>query len=256
MENVFFALSKILGFLQFPLTWIFILLIWALFSKNTIRKIKLFKISVFLLYLISNPFLFSEFSRLWEVEAIADENVRTHKYAVVLSGMVVYDKKLDRTQFFRGGDRLIQALELYRKGKFEKFILTGGSGSLKKDDREADFMKRFLISANVPDSAIIIERESRNTYENAKFTSDILKTLKAENEEVLLITSSIHMRRSEACFLKAGIKSQVFSTDRITGIRKWDIDYLFLPEAGAIFAWNALIHETVGFVTYKIMGYC
>lgn len=256
MENVFFALSKILGFLQFPLTWIFILLIWGLFTKNTIKKIKLFKISVLLLYLFSNPFLFSEFSRLWEVKAIADENLRKHKYAIVLSGMVVYDKKLDRTQFFRSGDRLIQALELYRKGKFEKFILTGGSGSLKKDDREADFMKRFLISANVPDSAIIIERESRNTFENAIFTAGILKKINLENEEVLLITSSIHMRRSEACFTKAGIAVQTFSTDRITGIRKWEIDHLLLPEAGTISAWNAFIHEVLGYITYKIMGYC
>ena len=65
---------------------------------------------------------------------------------------------------------------------------------------EAILTRELLIRLGVPDSAIIVEPASRNTYENALFTREILKE-KYPNAtpRLLLITSAWHMRRSMGC---------------------------------------------------------
>jgi hypothetical protein len=46
-----------------------------------------------------------------------------------------------------------------------------------------------------------------------------------------------------------------YSTDRYAGPRKFEFDHLFIPNISALNDWNNLIHEMIGFITYKISGY-
>ena len=50
---------------------------------------------------------------------------------------------------------------------------------------------------------ILIENDSRNTYENAVNSAKMLNT-SYPNGRLLLVTSAFHMRRSLACFRKTG----------------------------------------------------
>ncbi|MGZ4118990.1 MAG: YdcF family protein, partial [Bacteroidia bacterium] len=70
------------------------------------------------------------------------------------------------------------------------------------------------------------------------------------------ITSAFHMRRSLGCFNKVGIATVPYSTDRYAGPRKFEFDYLFIPNSSVMNDWNTLIHEIIGYITYKISGYC
>ena len=63
------------------------------------------------------------------------------------------------------------------------------------------------------------------------------------------------MRRSKGCFKKAGIIAETYSTDRYGGERKFDFDHLFIPNISALDGWSTLIHEVIGYITYKVMGY-
>jgi uncharacterized SAM-binding protein YcdF (DUF218 family) len=67
-------------------------------------------------------------------------------------------------------------------------------------------VKKYLKSINFPDSALIVESESKNTYENALFTKKMIDSLNL-NGSFILVTSAIHMPRAMAVFKKVGFKN-------------------------------------------------
>jgi uncharacterized SAM-binding protein YcdF (DUF218 family) len=209
------------------------------------------------IYVISNSFLVDEIVRAWEYSD-QDIYLKNTKYdlAVVLGGMGRVDERQQRFDFNFSGDRLFQTLELYHKDRVTRILITGGSGSIEHPEhREAVYVKKYLKAISIPDSSIIIETSSKNTYENAVFTKRLLDSMQFKGS-ILLVTSSFHMRRSLAIFEKAGYKNIVpYVTNKITGERKFGIDYCFIPNVDAVFSLNLILHEIVGYVTYKIKGY-
>ena len=126
---------------------------------------------------------------------------------------------------------------------------------VKYSFKNSNDVTKYLRSISIPDSSIIIENNSKNTYENAIFTKHILDSIKF-NGSILLVTSSFHMRRSIAIFKKAGYKNITpYVTNKITGLRKFEFDYCFIPNVEAIFGLNLILHEIAGYVTYKLKGY-
>lgn len=252
---MFFLFSKILAFTIAPLTWIIVLLFFAAFSKNEVRKKKCLFWALGLTLFFSNSFIFDEVSRMWEIPATPYEKVGNYEYAILLGGMSVDDEELNRVQFFRGVDRLIQAIDLYKRGKVKKIIFTGGSGRvLKPEMKEAALVKPYMLKMGLAEEDLIIENESKNTRENALFTKKIVDSLQLKND-FLLVTSAFHMRRSIGCFQKTGYVVTPYSTDRYAGPRKYEFDHLFIPNVSTINDWNNLVHEIVGYFIYKIMGY-
>jgi uncharacterized SAM-binding protein YcdF (DUF218 family) len=108
-----------------------------------------------------------------------------------------------------GIDRVITAARLARRYPHARMIYTGGSANLLGGGtREADFALQVFADLGISTDRIEVERNSRNTVENAAFTK-ILASPKA-GEHWLLITSAFHMPRSVGLFCKAG-----FSVDPV-----------------------------------------
>ncbi|HEX8516976.1 MAG TPA: YdcF family protein [Bacteroidia bacterium] len=253
---MFFIFSKILAFLITPLVWLLVLLGWAVFTKDPGRKKKLVRYTFILTLFFSNAFIFDEAVRAWELPATPYEEVKKYEYGIVLGGMSSYDPTLQRAQFYRGVDRLIQTVELYRRGNIKKIIFTGGSGSIEHPDmKEGNYVNRYMLYMGIPKEDFLVESESQNTRENATLTRKLIDEKKIDGK-MLLITSAFHMRRSIGCFEKAGIDIDSYTTDRYAGPRKFEFDHLFIPNLSAMEDWNNLIHEVVGYITYKIFGYC
>ncbi len=254
---MFFIFSKILAFLISPLTWVFTLCIIAIFAKDKIRKKKLCIAAVIILYIFSNPFLVDEAMRHWEVTTPDLKPTQKYKYAIVLGGMSGYDARQDKPQFLRSADRLFQVLPLVGNKQIKKIIITGGSGSIKHpEEKEAAILKRYLLKCGYADSAIIVENESRNTRENALFTKHLMDSLHIK-DSTLFITSAFHLRRAIGCFNKVGIKNiVVYPTDRYSGPRKIEFDFLLIPNPEALAESTLLLHEIMGWVVYKVKGYC
>jgi uncharacterized SAM-binding protein YcdF (DUF218 family) len=62
---------------------------------------------------------------------------------------------------------------------------------------EASVMKRIAVKLGVPSKNIILEDQSKDTIENAKFTKKILDSLEINYEdELYLVTSDFHMKRA------------------------------------------------------------
>jgi uncharacterized SAM-binding protein YcdF (DUF218 family) len=232
-----------------------VLLLTALLSKNVKKKRIFLLSSVILLYVFSNGFLQNEVMRLWELKARKYQSLNTYDAGIVLGGMLWYDQEFDRLQFSRSTDRVVQAIELYKKGYIRKIVFTGGSGSiLHQDMKEGVYAKRFLLTMGIPEEDILIESESNNTRENAVFTKELLDK-EIPQGKFLLLTSAFHMRRSIACFENVGMQLEYYSTDRYSGPRKFEFDHLFIPNSQAFEEWKMLIHEIVGFCVYKIAGF-
>ncbi|GAB4136815.1 MAG: YdcF family protein [Bacteroidia bacterium] len=252
---MFFYLSKILAFLIMPMTWISILLLCAVFSKNLLLRRKALITATAVFFFFSNSFILDEFMRVWEVPASKEPAAGSYDAIIVLGGMSSWDPDLERIQFMRGGDRLLQALTLLKKGVAPKMLISGGSGSIAYQEyKESDHIKSFLQEIGIPDSIVFYENQSRNTYENAVAAKPILQKI-APGGKYLLVTSAFHMRRSIACFAKAGIHVVPYSADRYSGPRKFEFDHLFIPDVSTLYNWNQLFHEWVGSITYKLKGY-
>lgn len=253
---MFFYLSKIFQYLLSPTIWIIVLfgLSIILKEKPLIKRLRIIAFSMLVFF--TNPFIFHEFMRAWEPDAVQKTELEeTYDYGIVLSGMITYDDKYSRINFKSSSDRLLQAIELYQDGVIEKLFITGGSGEIfNQKHKESEILKEYLILLGIPPDDIIIEKNSKNTYENAVESAKILKP-KESNDTYLLITSAYHMRRAVGCFEKQGFELDTYVTDRYSGKRKFTLDQLFVPKAETLNGWTLLIHETSGYVIYGIVSY-
>ena len=253
---MFFYLSKILLFLATPIVWIFGLLLWGILTKKPLRKKRLLWASLICLYFFSNAFITDEFIRAYE-ERNQPFNQITEQYdvAIVLGGFSNYDADLKMIQFHSASDRLLEGIRFYKTGKAKKIMIASGSGQIMRpDEKEALYVKEFLLSIGIPEKDLIIESESKNTRENAVFAKKILNK-QYTNGKYLLITSAFHMPRAKRCFDKVGIITTPYSVDQQAGPRKYLLDHLLIPNVDSLRRWQTLIKEWLGLTTYWIMGY-
>ncbi len=259
---MFYILGKILSVILFPIVWAFVLLIWCWKTKNNQRKKYLLISAILILFIFSNEFITDMTIGKWEFryddKTYCPEKEGKYEYGIVLGGMTWYNTKTNKPQFLRSGDRLFQAVWLLKQHHIKKIVFTGGSGSLTSPDiKEGENIKKWLNQIGIADSLLIIESQSNTTHENALFTKHILDSLNASNKKSLLITSAAHMRRSMACFKKEGIINlTAYPTDYYCSEFRIELDHCLIPSADALYANHILIHEIVGYLVYKIMGYC
>ena len=105
-------------------------------------------------------------------------------------------------EMYSGADRVWHAARLWKAGKAPVVMASGTN--------EVFSTKPLLLDFGIPESAIRIENEARNTEENAKcvvrlFTcpdSPVGALVRAEGRKprVLLVTSAWHMRRAKLMF--------------------------------------------------------
>jgi len=253
---MFFILSKLLSFFSSPIIWVFIILIWSYKTKSAKRKKKLFIIGLSVFYFFTNSFIVDEFFRLYEERNPITQNIdEKYDIAIVLGGFMTYDPTTKLEGFHESSDRFIHAYRLLKEDKVDLVLLTGGSGSiLRPEDREAELMRKFLLKIGEDREHFLFETESKNTRENAVNSKLTLKKNRPKGK-YLLITSGYHMPRAVKCFEKVGVEVTPYSVDHYVGERRYEPDYLLLPSVSALQRWNILIHEWLGYIIYKIMGY-
>ncbi|MEQ8302163.1 MAG: YdcF family protein [Cyclobacteriaceae bacterium] len=254
---MFFFLSKTLNYLMMPLVIIIIPFIATAFVKNSKWKKRCFITGLSLLLLFTNEFLANELMRQWELPATPySEMTKHYEWGIVLSGVAKAQMEPDdRVYFTRGADRVVHAVELYKKGIIKKILVSGGSGRLLDiGEREANDLASAFELMGVNPADILVESSSRNTYESAVAVQALLVS-KSQPDSCLLITSGFHMRRSRASFEKAGWSVDTFSADFLSHPRTFTFDVLFIPRIDALTIWHHLIKETVGYLSYKVAGY-
>jgi uncharacterized SAM-binding protein YcdF (DUF218 family) len=253
---VFFIFSKILLFLLDPITWIFLLLLWAIRAKSPIKKKKILWSTVAVFYFFSNAFITDEFVRLYEERnQTYSELTENFDVAIVLGGFSDFDYAQEQVQFHSATDRLMAGIKLYKTGRAKKIMIVSGSGKIMNpEEKEAAFIENYLLSIGILAKDLIIESESKNTRENAVNATKILDE-KYTNGKYILVTSATHMPRAKRCFKKTGLTFTPFSVDHQAGPRKYIFDHLFIPDLNSLRRWKSLIKEWTGLTAYKVKGY-
>ena len=253
---MFFVLSQIASWIILPLSQLLVLLTGWLFIRNGTWKRYFRNGFLFLLLLYTSPLTSHFLIRWWEIPATPYEEIdEIYDLGVVLTGMT---KSMalppDRPHFSEAGDRMIDAVTLYKKGLIKKIIISGGSGNLFLPEvSESPRLREFAIVMGVHPNDVIVEGTSRNTRQNAVHSMQLVKT-HWNDSKYLLITSAIHMRRAAACFRKAGGDPVIFSTDIQSSPFVWDPRGL-IPNINAVYIWTAVEREMFGYVVYWLAGY-
>lgn len=102
--------------------------------------------------------------------------------------------------------KILAAVRLYRRLHIP--VIVSGGKVFNYRQAEAPILKRFLVDLGVPSDQIIMETKSRDTIENAVFTTELCR--KFGFTRPILITSAYHMSRSMLSFKKAGIEPAAF----------------------------------------------
>ena len=260
---MFYFLSKTVGYFLTPAGFVFTSLAGALLFPR--QRKRLLVLSLGLFWLFGNRFIVNELARTWEANeqttlaprAPVDTTIRV---AVVLTGGTT-NTQLPvlpaRPMLSREADRLAQALFLYKTGRVQKILISGGSADLffmkAEALHEGQEGMRFLHLAGVPVRDLLWETRSRNTHENARFSANILRQTFHTNRCVL-VTSAFHLRRATACFAKAGIQATPFPAAYIHSPRTFAPGD-WLPHEDAFVDGMHLVKELIGYVTYRLTGF-
>ncbi|MFI5188003.1 MAG: YdcF family protein [Chitinophagales bacterium] len=250
-----FLLGKLFLLLLKPLTWIFVIFLIGLLSKNSLRKKRLLATAFFMLLFFSNPFFFRMLAKVYEEKPVVLNQNEKFQAGIVLGGFVSYNVKTAEANFSEASDRFIETALLYKTGHISKIIVSGGNGYVVKHDfQEALFVKNNLVELGIPAQDIFTDGLSRNTYQNAVNTKKICDSMHFTGP-LLLISSAMHLPRAEALFKKQQLDVRSYPCDFLTrniANNFWE-DYL-VPSSSALYEWDLFIKEVSGLLIYKIMG--
>ena len=145
--------------------------------------------------------------------------------------------------------RITEAVALSRRFPTARLVFSGGSGTLLLNTRtEAEDTRRLWIDLGVAPDRITTENRSRNTSENARFTSRLLGP--KPDDRWILITSAYHMPRAVGCFRAAGFPVIPYPVDYFT--TDTSLDYMPRPLAtDGLGRFDIAVKEWIGLAIYN-----
>lgn len=151
-----------------------------------------------------------------------------------------------------GGDRFVEAAILARRFPQAKVLVTGGSGALVLDGAgDGETAPRLLQALGVEPGRLILENESRDTYENAVFSRRLVEP--KEGETWVLVTSAFHMPRSMGLFRKAGFPVTPWPSDyRTTGQERFGLAND--NPLDSLQTTTVALREWIGLAAYRLTG--
>jgi len=97
--------------------------------------------------------------------------------------------------------RVALAVGLYREGKAPLLLMSGGGAGTVS---EAPVMRDLASEAGVPETALLLEAESQNTFENAANTARLLREI--DKTRIVLVSDRAHLPRAARMFRRAGLE--------------------------------------------------
>lgn len=157
------------------------------------------------------------------------------------------------------GDRVLYGAKLWREGYAPYLVLSGGRVDSTPGTSEAADMADIAQAMGVPSAAILLEPNSRTTYENAQFTAELLEK-NALRGPFLLVTSAWHMPRSLGIFRHVGLEVIPAPTDfraNATTVLAGPaaIPFYLLPDAEWLRLTTMILKEYFGLGVYWLRGW-
>lgn len=254
---MFFYLSKIFWFVASPGNAFLIALLSGLFLASTRFK----RIGKSLVWLAVIFALVATFVPVgpYMLKLLEDRFAAPHDLPDRIDGIVVLGGVIDpvnteeRDQMAINGavERITESAALAKRYPDAKLVYSGGSGSLTRQDvKEADYVADFYVSLGLDRERLILEREARNTWENAKYTMEMMAP--KPEETWILVTSAFHMPRAVGVFRRVGWEMIPYPVDYQIG------KLPSFPDPGDFGAGLGGManagHEWIGLIAYWLTG--
>jgi uncharacterized SAM-binding protein YcdF (DUF218 family) len=173
---------------------------------------------------------------------------------IVLGGAVETVRSEARGEVYLNADaaRMTTGVELAHRYPKARLVYTGGSAGFPREGpAEAISARKLWLSMGVPAEQMLFEAKSRNTWENAVFTRDLVKP--KPGETWLLVTSAWHMTRSVGIFRRVGfpivpypVAYRTLGDERDFQMSPPSLDKLAMLELG--------MREYIGLLAYRLTG--
>jgi uncharacterized SAM-binding protein YcdF (DUF218 family) len=254
---MFFVLSKIFWFAVQPLNLAIILLL-AFFALSAMGWRRTARTAIVLTTLGLLLSVWTSFGAL--LLGPLEERFQRPELPADVTGIVVLGGGLEGQinlvrggyELNAGGDRFVETAVLARRFPAARIVVSGGQGTLLLEgEADADTAVRLFTALGIERERLILENKSRNTYENAVFTREMVQP--KPGDTWLLVTSAFHMPRSMALFRKAEFD-----------VLPWPVDYRTSGEEGVgLFRDNATdslqnttlgLREWMGLIAYWLTG--
>lgn len=216
------------------------------------HKKKLIYIAIGLLYILSTPIFSNNFFKLVEgseyrkpISAIDRADA-----LVVLSGMLEINEWGDSTYVEWGEpDRFFAGMALFKAGKAQKLVFTGGKMPWNKAKKtEGEVLRDYAISNGITTEKIFITKDVENTAEEAVAVKELI----SPSKRIILITSAFHMYRAKRLFEKEGFEVNAYKVDYKAAGNSTVTVIDFLPSAGSLAMTETGMREIIGRIYYSI----
>ena len=253
---MFFILSKIFNFFLDPLNLLIIslvlfFLITARAKKNKFRGIVWF--ALFWFILLYKPIPEFLIKNLEDKFSYKEETFLKLEGIIVLGGSTgsgKIAKERNDISLGSGSERVFKGLQFLQQQPQGTVIFTGFSDSLFHEGlSEAEITEKIIKELKVASKNILFEKRSRNTFENAFFTGEIIDGLAIKKWGI--VTSASHMKRAIATFEKLQPEI-VFDPIPVDFQTAKSIYWGPGNMQESINLWRIYIHETVGYWVYKL----
>jgi uncharacterized SAM-binding protein YcdF (DUF218 family) len=263
---MFLFISKLLPIFIYPLglSCLFMLVALVTLWRRPKWAAGAIASALVILLLSSNGWVANGIARSLEWQHLPSTELPNAAAIVILGGGIkpaIYPRPW--VDVSEAGDRVLYGAQLYNQGKAPRVILSGGRIEWKGGGPpEAEDMAEILEAMGVPTSAILLEPNSLNTYENAVEVRKLLES-QGIDKRVLLVTSATHMPRSLRIFQHQGIEAIPAPTDFLVSQQELDelseswqsVTLNLLPDAERLKQTTQSLKEYIGTVIYRLRGW-
>jgi uncharacterized SAM-binding protein YcdF (DUF218 family) len=251
-----FYIAKVANILLEPLyilSFFLLVLVFLLLFTNLKKVIIFFTKFLLILFLFFGYTPFSSFllSKIEDIIKPSRYPIQQLTGIIVLGGsfgLELESKERNEILLNDSAERLTKTLEIYKKNPKVLILFSGYSNKLKPTGwNESDIAKKFFLDQGIRFENLIFENKSRNTFENIKYSKDIITNYKGTWG---LITSASHMPRSYYTFKRQGLILEPIIVDYKTGTSQ--IFWINFDIKKGLVYWKLILREIVGISYYKI----
>ena len=129
-------------------------------------------------------------------------------------------------------NRTLEGLDLYKKGKADVLVLSGGRISTQ-DISEAGYMKKVILKNSPETTNFLLDEKSNNTEENLRNTKKLIPNAKS----VIIVSDEFHLARGAALALRNGFYPVYVSSPKPDYYNKSELAWYYFREIVAMVAY-------------------
>ncbi|ACT57423.2 hypothetical protein B2I23_04225 [Candidatus Liberibacter asiaticus] len=150
---------------------------------------------------------------------------------------------------FQSYSRIFETMRLYKSCKQHSMhctIIISGGDPQKHGLAESIVYNNKLLESGVERDDIKLETQSLDTFQNAQFSSSMIKNMQGKN--IILVSSAYHLKRSQLYFQHFGINTKASCSDYLNAY------YSIIPLSANFYLTELALKEYIGILIAYYRG--